>query len=120
LKCIGNRGACGFLRLGPFFWDFFHWVVVNHVLYCVGVSRDLLSSLGLRLVSGLALFLRDQSVAKLIQLIQLLQVSCLEILQLDIKGLLGPDKLYRKQRDIKPLKEQLERARHQRDSPATF
>jgi hypothetical protein len=36
------------------------------------------------------------------------------------KGMLGPDKLYRKQRDIKPLKEQPERARDQRDSQATF
>jgi hypothetical protein len=38
----------------------------------------------------------------------------------DIKGLLGPNKLYKKQRDIKPLKEQPEKARDQRDSQATF
>jgi hypothetical protein len=62
-------------------------------------------------------------VAQLIQLfrpIQFLQLTRPKILQLDIKGPLGPDKLYRKQRDIKPLKEQPKRARDQRDSQATF
>jgi hypothetical protein len=43
-----------------------------------------------------------------------------EILQLDIKGLLEPDKLYKKERDINPLKEQPEKKRDQRDSQATF
>jgi hypothetical protein len=53
-------------------------------------------------------------------MIQLLQVTYLEIIQLEIKYLLGPDKLYKMQRDINPLKEQLERERYQRYYQATF
>jgi hypothetical protein len=56
----------------------------------------------------------------LFQPIQLLQATYLEILQLDIKDLLGLDKLYKKQKGINPHKEQPERAKDQRDSQATF
>jgi hypothetical protein len=39
---------------------------------------------------------------------------------LDIKGLLGPEKLYKKKKGVNPHKEQPERAKYQRYSQATF
>ena len=57
---------------------------------------------------------------QLLQQIQFLQETYPETLQLDIKGLLGPDKLYKKQKGIKIHKEQPEKERDQRDSQATF